>query len=97
MASIICEPCIGVCETACVDVCPVDAINGPLSVEEIQAIKDDGEEEKLAEVQMFIDPDECIDCGACIDECPQEAIFDEDEVPERWENFIDKNAEFYSD
>jgi ferredoxin len=30
---------------------------------------------------MYIDPDTCIDCGACIPECPFEAIFPEDEVP----------------
>jgi len=33
----------------------------------------------------FIDPDTCIDCGACIPECPFEAIFVEDEVPDTYE------------
>jgi ferredoxin len=33
----------------------------------------------------YIDPDTCIDCGACIPECPYEAIFTEDEVPEAYE------------
>ncbi len=31
---------------------------------------------------IYIDPDTCIDCGACVPECPFEAIFPEDEVPE---------------
>ena len=38
-------------------------------------------------------PDECIDCGACIPECPVEAIFPDTEVPEGEEAWIDRNAE----
>src|SRR5262245_21921476 len=38
--------------------------------------------------QLYIDPDECIDCMACIPECPVEAIFHEREVPSRWTDFI---------
>ncbi len=45
--------------------------------------------------QYYINPDECIDCGACEPECPVEAIFPEDEVPEEWQSFIEKNANFY--
>jgi len=40
---------------------------------------------------LVIDPDECIDCGACIPECPVEAIFEESEVPESLEEWIEKN------
>ena len=42
---------------------------------------------------LVIDPDECIDCGACIPECPVEAIFLDTEVPEGEEAWIDRNAE----
>lgn len=42
---------------------------------------------------LFIDPDECIDCEACIPECPVEAIFHEDNVPEKWTEFISLNRE----
>ena len=42
---------------------------------------------------LVIDPDECIDCGACIPECPVEAIFPDTEVPEGAEAWIDRNAE----
>ncbi|MAI09744.1 MAG: ferredoxin [Euryarchaeota archaeon] len=42
---------------------------------------------------LVIDPDECIDCGACIPECPVEAIFPDTEVPEEEEAWIDRNAE----
>lgn len=44
------------------------------------------------ETMLYIDPDECIDCGACVTECPTEAIFYQDDVPELWHRFIDLNA-----
>ena len=40
---------------------------------------------------LIIDPDECIDCGACIPECPVEAIFEESDVPEDLIEWIEKN------
>ncbi len=43
---------------------------------------------------LVIDPDECIDCAVCVDECPTHAIFPADEVPERWREFIALNAQF---
>ncbi|MDC9728099.1 MAG: ferredoxin family protein [Methyloprofundus sp.] len=42
---------------------------------------------------LVIDPDECIDCTLCEPECPAEAIFSEDELPEGQEQFIEINAE----
>jgi ferredoxin len=42
---------------------------------------------------LFIDPDLCIDCGACISLCPVEAIYHEDDVPEEWREYIELNAE----
>lgn len=41
--------------------------------------------------QYFINPDECIDCHACVPACPVSAIFPEANVPEQWRNFIAKN------
>ena len=41
---------------------------------------------------LVIDPEECIDCGACEPECPVEAIFPEDALPEKWEPFVKINA-----
>ncbi|MDA2923972.1 ferredoxin family protein [Acidobacteria bacterium AH-259-G07] len=84
MTYIICEPCIGTKDTACVDVCPVDCIH-PRS--------DQGDFE--TEEQLYIDPEECIDCGACVPECPVEAIFPEDEVPEKWSRYVDINYKWY--
>ena len=54
-------------DAGCVDVCPVECIVPGKPVEEWP--------------WYYIDPDTCIDCGACIPECPFEAIFTEDEVP----------------
>jgi len=45
--------------------------------------------------QYYINPDECIDCGACEPECPVEAIFADDSVPEQWNSFIEKNRAFF--
>lgn len=42
---------------------------------------------------LYIAPDECIDCDACRVECPVEAIFHEDNVPDEWQDFIQLNAE----
>jgi len=42
--------------------------------------------------QLYIDPNECIDCEACVPECPVEAIFHETNVPGPWGSFIQLNA-----
>ena len=47
------------------------------------------------EDQYYINPDECIDCGACEPECPVEAIFADDSVPEQWANYTPKNSNFF--
>jgi NAD-dependent dihydropyrimidine dehydrogenase PreA subunit len=57
-----------------------------VSVCPVDCIHDTGE-------QMFvIDPMECIDCGACIDECPVEAIRADGDLPPEWEPFVPINA-----
>jgi len=38
---------------------------------------------------LVIDPEECIDCGACEPECPVEAIFPEDALPDKWQPFVE--------
>jgi len=45
----------------------------------------------------FIDPDECIDCGACEPACPVTAIFSEDDVPSEWEAFKEINTLWFKD
>jgi NAD-dependent dihydropyrimidine dehydrogenase PreA subunit len=44
----------------------------------------------------YIDPEACIDCGACVDTCPVSAIYPRDSVPEEWRSFIQVNAAFYT-
>jgi NAD-dependent dihydropyrimidine dehydrogenase PreA subunit len=85
MAYVITEPCIGVKDTGCVDVCPVDCIHPR---------KD--EAGFAAALQLYIDPDECIDCGACESECPAGAIYHEDDVPEEYSKYIAINREHYA-
>jgi NAD-dependent dihydropyrimidine dehydrogenase PreA subunit len=81
MAYVIAEPCIGTKDTACVDACPVDCIHPK---------KD---EAGYAEAeQLFIDPVECIDCGACVPVCPVSAIYAGDDLPEKWADYQAKNA-----
>jgi ferredoxin len=80
----IAEPCIGTKDTACVEVCPVDCIH---------PTKDEGEFEEVD--QLFIDPETCIDCGACEPVCPVTAIFPDEELPEKWADFREKNTAYY--
>ncbi|HVN05922.1 MAG TPA: ferredoxin family protein [Bryobacteraceae bacterium] len=84
MAYVIAEPCIGTKDTACVDACPVDCIHPK---------KD---EPGYADSELlYIDPVECIDCGACVPVCPVSAIFALDDLPEKWADFTAKNAAYY--
>ncbi len=46
-----------------------------------------------ADSYLVIDPDECIDCAACVTECPVEAIFADADVPEVEEAWIDRNED----
>lgn len=42
---------------------------------------------------LVIDPEVCIDCALCVPECPVEAIFDEDDLPEEMIDFVEINAD----
>lgn len=96
MSFIIGRPCEGTCDTSCVAVCPVDCINGPIKVDgggqEVSGMSI-GEKDML-----YINPEECINCGACIPECPVEAIYDSEEQAIRidgTDEFVKRNYEFY--
>ena len=45
--------------------------------------------------QSYIHPEECIDCGLCVDSCPTEAIYPVEEVPEKWHAYIAKNSDYF--
>ena len=48
------------------------------------------------ENMLVIHPDECIDCGACVAECPDSAVFPADDVLPQWKSFIQKNAAYFT-
>jgi NAD-dependent dihydropyrimidine dehydrogenase PreA subunit len=87
MPYIITEKCKDEVAVACVDVCPVDCIH-PLDEFSI----DDKTKIKAAGEQLYINPDDCIECGACAAECPVEAIYPDDELPSEFEKDIERNA-----
>ena len=82
MPFVITDPCIGTKDSACVDVCPVDCIHPR---------KD--EPEFATSSMLYIHPDECIDCGACVPACPVAAIYDStDSTPASQKALIEANA-----
>ena len=64
----LCRDCV---DLSCVEVCPVDCI-----------YEYTGEDRETFPNQLYIDPEECIDCGVCEPECPWEAIYEDEAVPE---------------
>jgi ferredoxin len=44
---------------------------------------------------LYIQPDECVDCDACVPVCPVTAIFPEDDLPAEWKQFAKVNAEWF--
>jgi ferredoxin len=84
MTYVIAEPCIDTKDTACVEVCPVDCIHPTKTEPEFESAE-----------QLYIDPEVCIDCGACEPVCPVNAIFTLDETPDKWKDYIAKNAAYY--
>ena len=84
MPHIITEPCIGTKDTSCVNVCPVDCIHPTKN-----------EPDFATATQLFIDPDTCIDCALCVDECPVKAIFQQEDVPGEWNKYIQVNLDYF--
>jgi len=91
MTYVVTEPCIGTKDRSCVEVCPVDCF---FNNKDPKLNSDIGKEpSKPGDVGMLvIHPDECIHCGACEPECPVDAIFEDDDVPEKWKNYVELNA-----
>lgn len=46
---------------------------------------------------LYINPVECVDCAACEVVCPVEAVYFEDDVPQRWSAYVGANAEFFAE
>ncbi len=81
MTYVITDPCVDVMDKSCVEVCPVDCIHSDEGVDRI----------------LYIDPDECIDGGACEPVCPVTAIFAEDDVPDNQKAYTEINAQWFKD
>jgi NAD-dependent dihydropyrimidine dehydrogenase PreA subunit len=97
MSFIIGNKCVGCIDGACLTVCPVDCINGPIHIDDTGvSVSKLSNEEKIGK-QLYINPDECILCGACVPECPVDAIYrDESEAIEmNDEESINLNYGFY--
>ena len=85
MTYVIAEPCKGTKDTACVEVCPVDCIHPTKN------------EADFATAEMlYINPDECIDCGNCASVCAQNAIFALDELPADKAHFAELNKAYFN-
>lgn len=95
MTYVITEKCLGTCDTACVEVCPVDCIHGPVDVEQLQALDPEERKRAVVSLQLYIDPVECIYCGACVPECPVDAIYAEEDVPSSMHGDIAANELFF--
>ena len=81
MTYVIAEPCVDVLELSCVAVCPVDCIHYDQGVDRM----------------LYIDPNECIDCGACEPECSVAAIRTEADLPPEWAAYTEINALWFTD
>jgi len=83
MAFVITDSCIK--DELCIEACPVDCIHP-------------GKQEPAfeTEAQLYIDPNGCIDCGACVPVCTSNSIFAADDLPADKKDFLDKNAAFYN-
>jgi len=79
MAFVVTQLCKDCVDTACVAVCPVDCFYQPKEVSE------------ETPNMLLISPEECIDCAVCEPECPWEAIYPEEDVPEVFESDIALN------
>ncbi|WBC14946.1 4Fe-4S binding protein [Micromonospora sp. WMMA1998] len=84
MTYVIARPCVGHKDTSCYDVCPVNAIHPSPDAAGFAGAE-----------QLYIDPTECIDCGACEAVCPHDAVYPEAELPEEWESYLKVNADFF--
>ncbi len=104
---VITSPCLDVTDKACVEVCPVQCIY-ELEDGELVARFDDGEVATRAaphpELQhlygarmLYINPDECTACDACMPVCPVDAIFPGDQVPDDEQDFIATNRFVFAD
>ncbi len=81
MSYVIAAPCVDHQDQACIASCPVDCITFEPGVDR----------------KAYIDPEGCIECGACVNECPQSAIYHETQLPPEWIDFAWIDRAWYAD
>jgi NAD-dependent dihydropyrimidine dehydrogenase PreA subunit len=105
---VITSPCIDTKDMACVDVCPVQCI---YELDGDTLVSKDAQDGEVANTHpahpdlrfvhgdtvLYINPDECTSCDACMPECPVDAIYPADQVPEDQQEFIDVNRFVFAD
>ena len=74
-------PCVDHIDQSCTQVCPGDCISADLTIDR----------------KLYINPDTCIDCGACEAACPNSAILRTEDLPSAWADFAWIDATWYSD
>ena len=84
MAYVITAPCIA--DYSCLEICPVDCISPGPEEKQFEAVE-----------QLYIDPEVCIDCGACVKACPVLAIYEEGTLPEKWKHYAQVNREYFQE
>ena len=104
---VITSACVDTKDKACVDVCPVQCIYELVDGQLVSRDTSDGpivnQHQAHPELQflhgdtmLYIHPDECTSCDACLPECPVDAIFPGDRVPEDQRDFIELNRFIFS-
>ncbi|HOK44942.1 MAG TPA: ferredoxin family protein [Bryobacteraceae bacterium] len=83
MAYVITDTCTK--DELCVEACPVDCIHPKKDEPAFEEVK-----------HLMIDPEACIDCGACVPVCPSNSIFLLDELPPDQAHFAEINAAYYA-
>ncbi|HEX8872295.1 MAG TPA: ferredoxin family protein [Candidatus Acidoferrum sp.] len=83
MAYVISDTCTK--DEHCIESCPVNCIH---------PTKDEPDFETAP--QLYVNPTECIDCGACVPVCPTNSIFTLEELPAELQAFVEKNASYYT-